>query len=173
VAGRRLLGVYVAASHFQWEDANCTGSPLQLGHRPLAGVAAFLVRSVTNERLLGRKEQRARRGYDYKLPHFDMVTRTGTGFAQRSSFALDPALDDPAAAARVGASLVQTQRNAQRPNGLPGLTHARASVAASGAPASEVLTSYVESLPTTLTGTANGLQAVFSAPSRVFSVDYP
>src|SRR5262249_4717326 len=156
LVGRRTLIEYRPAAAFQWDDASPDGKPPQGGHVNLTGVPSKLVRSVTTERLLGRSQQRTRRGYDYKHPHFDMAARMSRGFAWRSSCALDPLPDEAREARVVDASLVRSERNAQRPNGLSGLTHVRTWERATGAPVAETLTSLAESSPTLLTPGAGG-----------------
>ena len=187
LTGHRIVIEYKPATHFQWTDAKPDGKPPLLGHRSLAGVPSQLVRSVTTERLMGRVHQRTRRGFDYKLPYFDMVTRSWTGFATRSSFALDPTPDGPSSAEPIEQSVAFLQRNAQRPNLLPSLTHTRVSIRATGAPVRETLTSYAEFAPTTAcpgvgsfandsTSTCpalGGLESQFSGPSCIFQVEYP
>lgn len=171
--GRRLLIRYESASSFQWTDALPTGGPPQLGHGTLVGLPSHLVRSVTNERLIGRADRRTRHGYDYKRPVFDMSTRTWTGFAVRSSAPLDASPDDPAAAVALPASLTTTRRDAQRPHGLPGLTHTRKTITQNGAPVVESLVSYAESSPTITGRGAGELTPIFSAPTRSLTVEYP
>jgi YD repeat-containing protein len=165
--GRQYLIEYRPASAFQWNDAKPTGVAPQAGHQLLAGTAPFLVRSVKTERLQGRAEQRTMVGYDYKRPFFDLSTRTSTGFAERTTTPLDPATGAP-----LPASLAEARRSSQRPNDVPTTTHVRRFIVANGAPVSETLTSYAESAPTA-TGGAGGLDAVYSAATRTFTVDYP
>src|SRR5262249_22371178 len=107
--GRRELVEYRSASAFQWNDATPSGSAPQLGHQPIVGLPGRLVRSVTSEKLLGRAEQRTRRGYDYKLPQFDMSTRSPLGFAVRSSTPLDPVSGAP-----IAESIQKIEHSAQR-----------------------------------------------------------
>jgi YD repeat-containing protein len=165
--GRRYLIEYKPASAFQWEHGRPTGEAPRHGHRSLAGVGGLLVRSVTTERLVGRTEQRTRAGYDYKAPYLDLTTRIPTGFALLTREALDP---DTGAA--IDGSLTVSQRSAQRPNGVPSVTHSRQFLAGSEAPVQETLTTSAESSPTAQGG-VGGLRAVFSAPERVLTVDYP
>jgi RHS repeat-associated protein len=167
VAGSRYLVDYKPASAFQWKNGRPTGDAPESGHYAVAGTAAYLVRSVTTEPLLGRTEGRTRVGYDYKSPFYDMATRTATGFAVRTREPLDPDSGNS-----IGASVSDSQRSAQRPNGIPGITHDRSFVAGTGAPVREMLTSYAESAPTA-TGGSGGLQAVFSGPTRTFVTEYP
>ena len=168
IKGSRTLVEYRPAVNFQWKDATPDGSPPLLGHAPIMGVARQLVYSVTNERLLGRDEQRTRTGYDYKLPNFDVRGRVSLGFAVRSKFALDPLTVQP-----VAASVASVSRSAQRPSGLPGNTQSRLVVRGTGAPIRETLTSYAESDPTVSAVGAGGWTSIFSAPSRTFVVEYP
>ena len=165
--GSRYLIEYRPATSFQWPDGDSTGSTPELGHRPLAGIGGSLVRSVTTERLMGRADQRTRIGYDYKDPFFDLATRTPMGFAVRTSMPLDPATG-----AVIGQSVGISRRSAQRPNGLPGVTDERRYVVSTGAPVAETLTTYGDSVPTATSG-AGGLQAIFSAPTRTLTVEYP
>ena len=167
LTGGRYLIDYRPASAFQWKDGEPTGQAPQAGHHSLAGAGAFLVRSVTTEKLLGRTEQRTASGYDYKSPFYDQATRTATGFALRSRVALDPNTGEP-----IGSSVADAQRSAQRPNGVGGITDDRQFIAGTGAPVRETLTSYAES-PPTASGGAGGLQAIFTAPARTFVTEYP
>jgi YD repeat-containing protein len=187
VGGSRRLIEYRSAASFQWPDAQPDGAAPPAGHSNIAGVAGQLVRSVTEERVIGHSEQRTRSGYDYKLPHFDMATRMPNGFALRTRYALDPLPDNPAAAQPIARSLAFFERNAQRPNGLPGLTHTRSVERGSGAPVDETITSFLETGPVTAcpgigsfsadAGGAcpalGGLRSIFSAPNRVLRVEYP
>jgi RHS repeat-associated protein len=164
--GRRELVEYKPASAFQWDDAMPTGGAPRLGHQPTVGLPGRLVRSVMSEKQLGRAEQRTRRGYDYKLPQFDMATRAPLGFSMRSSVPLDPASGAP-----IGESIEKVERSAQRPNAVPGVTLTRSVVRGTGAPVGESLVSYAEAR--TSGGGVGGLQSVLSAPTRTLTIEYP
>lgn len=166
VGGRRILIEYKPASHFQWTNASPDGQPPKEGHRALAGTSGHLVRSVTAEPLIGRAEQRTRVGYEYGRPFFDINTRLPGGFAIRTSSPLNPETG-----AAIGASVVTLQRNAQRPDGVNSLTHIRQLIRATRAPIHETLVSYVEQSATP--GNPGPLHAVFAAPVRRLSVEYP
>jgi RHS repeat-associated protein len=164
--GHRTLIDYRPAPAFQWTDGEPNGLAPQLGHQPVTGIRARLVRSVTTEPQMGRPIGWSRRGYDYKLPFFDMKTRTQAGFAIRRSMSLDPVTGRP-----IAASVETTLRSAQRPDLVSSITNTRLAVRGSGAPVRESLVSYSE--VTTATGGIGGLKAVFGAPSRRFEVEYP
>jgi RHS repeat-associated protein len=170
--GYRRLIEYKPASSFQWNDALPNGAPPQMGHQSLAGVNGQLVRSITNEPLAGRTERRTQQAYDYKSPFFDMATRMFAGFALKTTISLDSTTGQP-----IEASVANSQRNAQPPNGLPGITQARSWIPEHGTgaqvPVKETLTSYGESQPSTLFTGSGGLKSIFSAPTDVLTVEYP
>jgi RHS repeat-associated protein len=166
LAGSRTLISYASAPRFQWKDATPDGKPPSGGHRAAIGVPPHVVRSITQEPLLGRATRRTSTGYDYKDPYFDSTGRAFLGFAQVSSMPLDTSTGRT-----IPGSLTEIARWAQRSDGRGGETQARFVNSATGAPAREVTHSYVE--VETAPATPGRVRAYFNPARDVITTEFP